>query len=68
MKKFAIAAIAALAFTAPALADNAMMIGDYPTTLAEVEYCWKARMDKDITLPRGCKTLGERILADVTSK
>lgn len=59
MRKLTIAAVAALAFTAPAFA--AMDIKDYPRTAAEFEYCVKARFDHNIQLPEGCKTLGERL-------
>ena len=57
-------AAALLAFTAPAFAE--INIGDYPRTAGEVEYCVKARMNKSIALPEGCKTLGERLLTKLT--
>jgi len=59
MHKLAIAAIAALAFSIPAV--SAMEIKGHPRTLAELEYCVKAYMNKKIKLPDGCKTIPHRV-------
>ena len=65
MKKIVVIAALSLSMTVPAFA---MEIKDYPRTAAEVEYCAKAQMDKDIELPYGCMTLGQRILYKLSSK
>lgn len=68
MQKTAIAIALALSMTAPAFATETMTIGDYPKTAKEVEYCIHARFDKDIDLPKGCWTLGERILHAISEE
>jgi|GEM_PF-3343841 len=57
MIRLTLAAAAALAFTTSAFAHD---IGDYPKTAADLEYCVKARLDSDIDVPYGCRTLTER--------
>lgn len=65
MKKIIVIAALSLSMTVPAFA---MEIKDYPRTVEEAEYCAKAQLDKDIAIPYGCMTLGQRILYKLSSK
>lgn len=58
MKKLAIAVLLSASVTVP---TYAMEIKDYPRNVAELEYCVKAYLDKDIAVPEGCKPLWVRI-------
>ena len=65
MKKIIVVAALSLSMTVPAFA---MEIKDYPRTAEEADYCAKAQLDKDIEVPYGCMTLGQRILHKLTSE
>mgnify|MGYP006909111014 CR=1 FL=1 len=63
MKKLIVAVALSASMVVPAFS---MDIKDYPRTAAEVEYCYKAQMNKDIEVPYGCMTLGQRIYYKMT--
>lgn len=64
MKKLAVIALLSVSITAPAYA---MQVKDYPRSLAELEYCVKAQMNKNIAVPEGCKTLWDRAVEKTMS-
>lgn len=65
MKKLIIAAVAAVAFTAPALAAEANTA--YPKTLQALEDCWKIQWSGE-EVPAECKTIGQRIRDRLASR
>lgn len=63
MKKLAVIALLSVSIIAP---TYAMEIKDYPRSLAQLEFCVKAQMNKKIAVPEGCRSVWERVVAKVS--